>query len=161
MFNTYQSQCWCSFYIWILVQEVGTGEESFNICVLRATREYGRRLDSSRAVGITGWKEWFASLAMDIHYRWYPYNTDCSLWSVFILNLPLTTRLLKAPGWIFIPGLPSHRSAWYLTEEEKEHAIVRLGQPPKNTWNRTVFKRVLLSWQFWLLPTIFMRRLRQ
>ncbi|TVY13215.1 Pantothenate transporter liz1 [Lachnellula arida] len=59
-------------------------------------------------------------------------------------------------GWIFIPGLPSHRNAWYLTEEEKEHAVNRLGQPQKVTWDRTVFKRVLLSWQFWLLPTIFM-----
>ncbi|KAE9372225.1 putative pantothenate transporter [Stipitochalara longipes BDJ] len=60
-------------------------------------------------------------------------------------------------GWFFIPGLPSHRSAWYLTEEEKDHATLRLGQPKKHTWDRTVFKRVLLSWQFWLLPTIFMQ----
>jgi ACS family pantothenate transporter-like MFS transporter len=59
-------------------------------------------------------------------------------------------------GWVVIPGLPSHRSAWYLNEEEKEHAATRLGQPQKYTWDRTVFKRVLLSWQFWLLPTIFM-----
>ncbi|KAF8858573.1 pantothenate transporter [Acephala macrosclerotiorum] len=59
-------------------------------------------------------------------------------------------------GWIFIPGLPSHRNAWYLTAEEKEHAATRLGQPRKMSWDRTVFKRVLLSWQFWLLPTIFM-----
>jgi len=67
----------------------------------------------------------------------------------------------KAAGWIFIPGLPHHKSAWFLTEEEKEHAIIRLGQPKKYTWDRTVFKRVLLSWQFWLLPTIFMRELGQ
>ena len=36
--------------------------------------------------------------------------------------------------------------------------MTRLGQPKKLTWDRTVFKRVLLSWQFWLLPTIFMRK---
>ncbi|PMD56541.1 putative pantothenate transporter [Hyaloscypha bicolor E] len=59
-------------------------------------------------------------------------------------------------GWAFIPDLPSHRSAWYLTEGEKEHAVARLGQPKQNTWDRTVFKRVIFSWQFWLLPTIFM-----
>ncbi|KAH8807622.1 pantothenate transporter [Xylogone sp. PMI_703] len=59
-------------------------------------------------------------------------------------------------GWIFIPGLPSHKSAWYLTEEEREHAATRLGQPRKYAWDRSVFKRVLFSWQFWLLPTIFM-----
>lgn len=67
--------------------------------------------------------------------------------------------LIQVSGWIFIPGLPSHKSAWYLTEEEKEHAILRLGQSRKRTWDRTVFKRVFLSWQFWLLPTIFMRKL--
>ena len=67
----------------------------------------------------------------------------------------------KALGWVFIPDLPSHRSAWYLTEEEKEHAVVRLGQPKQNTWDMTLFKRVLFSWQFWLLPTIFMRKLEQ
>ena len=57
-----------------------------------------------------------------------------------------------------IPGLPSHRDAWYLTKEEMEHAATRLGQPKKLTWDRTIFVRVLLSWQFWLLPTIFMRK---
>jgi hypothetical protein len=39
-----------------------------------------------------------------------------------------------------------------------EHAATRLGKPKKVTWDRTVFVRVLLSWQFWLLPTIFMRK---
>lgn len=69
----------------------------------------------------------------------------------------LGSRLTSIPGWIVIPGLPSHRAAWYLNKEEKDHAIARLGQPKKVTWDKTVFKRVLLSWQFWLLPTIFMR----
>jgi ACS family pantothenate transporter-like MFS transporter len=43
-----------------------------------------------------------------------------------------------------------------LTEEEKDTAIRRLGAAQKQTWDLTVFKRVLLSWQFWLLPSIFM-----
>lgn len=60
-------------------------------------------------------------------------------------------------GWFFIPDLPAHRAAWYLNEAEKEHAAHRLGQTSKQTWDRTVLKRVLLSWQFYLLPLIFMR----
>jgi ACS family pantothenate transporter-like MFS transporter len=64
--------------------------------------------------------------------------------------------LITVVGWFVIPGLPSHRAAWYLNDEEKEHAATRLGQAQKYDWDRTVFKRVLLSWQFWLLPTIFM-----
>jgi MFS transporter, ACS family, pantothenate transporter len=74
--------------------------------------------------------------------------------------MPIDGHLLSEPlpGWIVIPGLPSHREAWYLTKEEREHAATRLGTPKKFTWDRSVFVRVLFSWQFWLLPTIFMRR---
>lgn len=53
--------------------------------------------------------------------------------------------------------MPDKSDAWYLTEAEREHAYKRLGEPRKHVWDRTVFKRVLLSWQFWLLPFIFMR----
>jgi hypothetical protein len=60
-------------------------------------------------------------------------------------------------GWFFIPDLPAHRTAWYLNAEEKEHAAARLGSPRKQSWDLTVFKRVLWSWQFYLLPFIFMR----
>jgi hypothetical protein len=28
-------------------------------------------------------------------------------------------------GWFFIPDLPTYRSAWYLTTDEKEHAAKR------------------------------------
>lgn len=61
------------------------------------------------------------------------------------------------PGWFVIPDLPHHRAARFLTEEEKECAIRRLGASRKQSWDLTVFRRVLLSWQFWLLPTVFMR----
>lgn len=65
--------------------------------------------------------------------------------------------LFSPPGWFVIPDLPAHRSAWYLTDKQKSHAIERLGKARKHTWDATVFRRVLLSWQFWLLPFIFMR----
>jgi ACS family pantothenate transporter-like MFS transporter len=52
--------------------------------------------------------------------------------------------------------MPDKKDTWYLTEEEREHAYKRLGEARKHTWDRTVFRRVLLSWQFWLLPFIFM-----
>ncbi|KAK5789119.1 hypothetical protein VI817_008243 [Penicillium citrinum] len=64
-------------------------------------------------------------------------------------------------GWVFIPDLPSHRAAWFLNAELKEHAITRLGAPRKQSWDLTVFKRVLWSWQFWLLPFIFMCKTKE
>lgn len=70
------------------------------------------------------------------------------------LKLTSTVHL----GWFAIPDLPHHRSARFLNEEEKEYAIRRLGESRKTTWDLTVFRRVLLSWQFWLLPTVFMRK---
>ncbi|KAJ3494875.1 hypothetical protein NLG97_g3800 [Lecanicillium saksenae] len=59
-------------------------------------------------------------------------------------------------GWVIIPNLPSHKSAWFLTETEKQLAIDRLGKIKKQQWDVSVFQRVLLSWQFYLLPFIFM-----
>lgn len=35
--------------------------------------------------------------------------------------------------------------------------MTRLGKTEKSTWDMTVFRRVLLSWQFYLLPLVFMR----
>jgi ACS family pantothenate transporter-like MFS transporter len=58
---------------------------------------------------------------------------------------------------VFIPDLPAHRAAWFLNGEQKEHAVARLGVVRKQSWDVTVWRRVLLSWQFWLLPFIFMR----
>lgn len=66
-------------------------------------------------------------------------------------------HLTTCSGWLVIPDLPHHKSARFLNEEEKECAIRRLGESRKTTWDLTVFRRVLLSWQFWLLPTVFMR----
>ncbi|KAK1139890.1 hypothetical protein N8T08_011051 [Aspergillus melleus] len=59
-------------------------------------------------------------------------------------------------GWFFIPDLPAHRAAWYLNHDEKEHAAERLGKVPEQSWDWTVLRRVFLSWQFYLLPLIFM-----
>lgn len=66
-------------------------------------------------------------------------------------------QLLTVAGWVFIPDLPIHRAAWYLTAEQKEYAISRLGASRNESWDLTVFKRVFLSWQFYLLPFLFMR----
>ncbi|PWY85863.1 pantothenate transporter [Aspergillus sclerotioniger CBS 115572] len=77
-------------------------------------------------------------------------------WKWIFIIVSVMTVPVALFGWVFIPDLPAHRAAWYLTEEQKEHAATRLGTVSKKTWDRTVFKRVLLSWQFWLLPFIFM-----
>lgn len=64
-------------------------------------------------------------------------------------------------GWFAIPDLPEHRAARFLTPEERELAVTRLGRTQTKAWDRSVFQRVLLSWQFWLLPTVFMRESSQ
>ncbi|KAJ5281128.1 pantothenate transporter [Penicillium angulare] len=77
-------------------------------------------------------------------------------WKWIFIIVSVMTIPVAAFGWVFIPDLPAHRAAWYLTDEQKEHAATRLGPIRKQSWDRTVFKRVLLSWQFYLLPTLFM-----
>ncbi|KAJ5692443.1 pantothenate transporter [Penicillium macrosclerotiorum] len=71
-------------------------------------------------------------------------------------NITRIPNRKRFAGWVFIPDLPVHRAAWFLNNEQKEHAVNRLGSLRKQTWDTTVFRRVLLSWQFWLLPFIFM-----
>ncbi|KAL1979656.1 hypothetical protein VTN96DRAFT_5401 [Rasamsonia emersonii] len=77
-------------------------------------------------------------------------------WKWIFIIVSVMTLPIALFGWVFIPDLPAHRAAWYLTDEQKEHAATRLGCTPKQSWDLTVFKRVFLSWQFYLLPLIFM-----
>uniref|UniRef100_L2FUF1 Pantothenate transporter n=1 Tax=Colletotrichum fructicola (strain Nara gc5) TaxID=1213859 RepID=L2FUF1_COLFN len=58
--------------------------------------------------------------------------------------------------WFAIPDLPEHRSARFLSPEERDLAVTRLGRTKTKEWDLSIFRRVLLSWQFWLLPTVFM-----
>ncbi|KAJ5809960.1 pantothenate transporter [Penicillium pulvis] len=77
-------------------------------------------------------------------------------WKWIFIIVSVMTIPVALFGWIFIPDLPAHRAAWYLSDEQKEHAATRLGPLRQQSWDKTVFKRVLLSWQFYLLPTLFM-----
>ncbi|KAL4783722.1 major facilitator superfamily domain-containing protein [Aspergillus varians] len=77
-------------------------------------------------------------------------------WKWIFIIVSVMTLPVALFGWVVIPDLPAHRAAWYLSAEEKEHAATRLGAPKQQAWDLTVFKRVLWSWQFYLLPLIFM-----
>ncbi|KAJ4290828.1 hypothetical protein N0V90_010023 [Kalmusia sp. IMI 367209] len=77
-------------------------------------------------------------------------------WRWVFVVVSLITIPVAALGWVVIPNLPVHKSAWYLSDEEKDVAVTRLGTYKQASWDLTVFRRVLLSWQFWLLPMIFM-----
>lgn len=113
-------------------------------------------MDPGWLAGVSCGKERTPCMEVDLYHCLCDHYSYSNLWCV-CWNIE-EFILIGALGWVFIPGLPSYRNAWYLTEEEKEYAATRLGQPKEYTWDKTVFKRVLLSWQFWLLPTIFMRK---
>lgn len=53
--------------------------------------------------------------------------------------------------------MPEHKTAKYLNAEEKDYAATRLGKVEKTHWDWDVVRRVLFSWQFYLLPLVFMR----
>ncbi|KAJ5109170.1 pantothenate transporter [Penicillium angulare] len=48
-------------------------------------------------------------------------------WKWIFIIVSVMTIPVAAFGWVFIPDLPAHRAAWYLTDEQKEHAATRLG----------------------------------
>ncbi|CRG86974.1 Pantothenate transporter FEN2 [Talaromyces islandicus] len=83
-------------------------------------------------------------------------NGGLPAWKWIFIIVSVMTLPVACFGWVFIPDLPAHKAAWYLTKEQKEHAATRLGATRQQSWDLTVFKRILLSWQFYLLPFIFM-----
>ncbi|GJD04553.1 putative h+-pantothenate symporter [Colletotrichum higginsianum] len=84
-------------------------------------------------------------------------NGPIAPWRLIFVVVSCVTIPFAIFGWFAIPDLPEHRTARFLTPEERELAVSRLGRVKTKSWDRTVFRRVLLSWQFWLLPTVFMR----
>ncbi|CAG7994808.1 unnamed protein product [Penicillium salamii] len=65
-------------------------------------------------------------------------------WKWIFIIVSVMTVPVALFGWIFIPDLPVHRAAWFLNDEQKEHAVTRLGALRKQSWDVTVFRRVLL-----------------
>ncbi|KAK2026427.1 major facilitator superfamily transporter [Colletotrichum zoysiae] len=77
-------------------------------------------------------------------------------WRLIFVVVSCVTIPFAVFGWFAIPDLPEHRTARFLSPQERELAVTRLGRAKKTAWDLSVFRRVLLSWQFWLLPTAFM-----
>ncbi|KAF6817670.1 major facilitator superfamily transporter [Colletotrichum plurivorum] len=83
-------------------------------------------------------------------------NGPIAPWRLIFVVVSCVTIPFAVFGWFAIPDLPDHRTARFLTPEERELAISRLNRVKAKAWDLSVFRRVLLSWQFWLLPTVFM-----
>ncbi|VUC32964.1 unnamed protein product [Clonostachys rosea] len=83
-------------------------------------------------------------------------HAGLAAWRWLFIIVSIITIPIVILGWVVIPNLPSHKSAWFLTDEEKDWAVERLGKHKEFTWDITVLRRVLTSWQFYLLPFIFM-----
>lgn len=83
-------------------------------------------------------------------------STSLPAWRLIFIVVSCMTIPFAVFGWFAIPDLPRHKAARFLSTEEKEIATTRLGKTDKTTWDWTVLRRVLLSWQFYLLPFVFM-----
>ncbi|KAF4819411.1 Pantothenate transporter liz1 [Colletotrichum tropicale] len=83
-------------------------------------------------------------------------NGPIAPWRLIFVVVSCVTIPFAVFGWFAIPDLPEHRSARFLSLEERDLAVTRLGRTKIKEWDLSIFRRVLLSWQFWLLPTVFM-----
>ncbi|KAI8182923.1 Pantothenate transporter liz1 [Colletotrichum sp. SAR 10_65] len=83
-------------------------------------------------------------------------NGPIAPWRLIFVVVSCVTIPFAVFGWFAIPDLPEHRSARFLSPEERDLAVTRLGRTKAKEWDLSIFRRVLLSWQFWLLPTVFM-----
>ncbi|KAI0177921.1 allantoate permease [Pestalotiopsis sp. NC0098] len=77
---------------------------------------------------------------------------------LFIVDGIITLPLAVA-GFIFFPNLPQGgKKTWWTTEEEHLLSVKRMqavGRAGKQPWTREKVKKILLSWQTYLLPLLY------
>ncbi|KAI4603769.1 hypothetical protein KJ359_003589 [Pestalotiopsis sp. 9143b] len=77
---------------------------------------------------------------------------------LFIVDGIITLPLAVA-GFIFFPNLPQGgKKTWWTTEEEHLLSVKRMqavGRAGKQPWTRAKVKKILLSWQTYLLPLLY------
>ncbi|KXS95047.1 hypothetical protein AC579_1611 [Pseudocercospora musae] len=83
-------------------------------------------------------------------------SSSLPAWRLIFVVVACMTIPFAVFGWFAIPDLPEHRAARFLTADEKDVAATRLGKAEETSWDWSVLRRVLLSWQFYLLPLVFM-----
>jgi MFS transporter, ACS family, pantothenate transporter len=73
---------------------------------------------------------------------------------LFIVDGIITLPLAVA-GFVFFPNLPQGgKKTWWTTQEEHELSIRRMqavGREGKQPWTKAKVKKILLSWQTYLL----------
>ncbi|CAG8948088.1 unnamed protein product [Penicillium salamii] len=77
---------------------------------------------------------------------------------LFIIDGIITLPLAVA-GYVFFPNLPQGgKKTWWTTEEEHLLSIRRMkgiGRAGKEPWTKAKAKKILLSWQTYLLPLLY------
>ncbi|CAG7922067.1 unnamed protein product [Penicillium olsonii] len=77
---------------------------------------------------------------------------------LFIIDGIITLPLAVA-GYVFFPNLPQGgKKTWWTTEEEHLLSIERMngiGRAGKDPWTKAKAKKILLSWQTYLLPLLY------
>ncbi|KAJ5569446.1 uncharacterized protein N7459_008876 [Penicillium hispanicum] len=66
-------------------------------------------------------------------------------WKWIFIVVSVMTLPVALFGWVFIPDLPVHRAAWYLTPEQKEHAATRLGLARQQSWDLTMLQNNVIA----------------
>lgn len=62
-------------------------------------------------------------------------------------------------GLIFFPDTPEKTTAFYLSKAERERCVERLAEEdraPVGNFSWSVFKRIVTSWQFYVLTILWM-----
>ncbi|XXG95763.1 hypothetical protein Hte_002034 [Hypoxylon texense] len=76
---------------------------------------------------------------------------------LFIIDFLITCPMVII-GLIIIPNPLYEKSTWWMTEKERQMCIKRLeidNRQPLGRFDRSLFKRVLGRWHFWILCTWF------
>ncbi|EXJ80756.1 hypothetical protein A1O3_07040 [Capronia epimyces CBS 606.96] len=119
--------------------------------------ELGKRTGIFTSSGLAG--TFFSGLLQGSIYSSLNGNSGLSGWRwMFVIDF-LITIPIAVFVYIFFPDTPQTTKAFYLTEDEKKLAVTRLDTPATEhghgTVDRTIFKRVLGSWEIYGLCFIW------
>ncbi|GAA5964398.1 hypothetical protein JCM21900_006416 [Sporobolomyces salmonicolor] len=76
-------------------------------------------------------------------------------WGWLFIICGLITVPIGIYGYLFFPDTPEQNRSMVFTQAERELAVARLPPRPETKLDRTVFKRVLGRWRWWVMSLIW------
>jgi len=84
-----------------------------------------------------------------------PVSFPSSLLSAVLFDVEFLPVQIATYGYVFFPNTPSTNTSMVFSSEERELAVARLPPRAETKLDRTIFRRVLGNWRWWIMCLIW------